>query len=173
MSEVRVSLAFLQRVHRIADGVRGIDWKHLAHDHPVESMRSAASHCLTVGRKLLCSWRSAKAATCTTPGRERPRTSAPPSVSEAGIAVEEGSERLRENTTKIIPFETAEPQANMVDTGPEASQNTCCKLLKTESQISGLCPISKGVVLETDRAKSYHPDAHGQSPRSLRQFVNS
>jgi len=38
---------------------------------------------------------------------------------EAGIAIEYGSKRLRENTTKIIPFETAEPQANMVDTGPE------------------------------------------------------
>jgi hypothetical protein len=36
-----------------------------------------------------------------------------------GIAVEDGSKRLRENTTKIIPFETAEPQANKVDTGPE------------------------------------------------------
>ena len=66
---------------------------------------------------IVCSWRSTRAATCANPpGR---RTGAPPSGSEADIAVENGSKRLRENTTKIIPFETAEPQANMVDTGPE------------------------------------------------------
>jgi len=54
----------------------------------------------------------------------------------------------------------------MVDTGPEASQTP---VVTTENRKSDqrLCPISKGVVLETDRAKSYHPDAHGQSPRSL------
>ena len=69
---------------------------------------------------IACSWRSTRAATCANPpGRRRPRTGAPPSGSEAGIAVEDGSKRLRENTTKIIPFETAEPQANTVDTGPE------------------------------------------------------
>ena len=64
MGEVRVSLAFLLRVPGIADDVRGIDWIHLADDHPGEGMRSAASRCLTVGRELVYSWRSTKVATC-------------------------------------------------------------------------------------------------------------
>ena len=67
MTEVRVSRAFLLRVPGIADDVRGIDWIHLADDHPGEGMRSAASRCLTVGRELVCGWRSTKAVTCAGP----------------------------------------------------------------------------------------------------------
>ena len=74
-------------------------------------------------------------------------TGAPPYGSEAGIAVEDGPESLRENTTKIIPFETAEPQANMETLAQKDSRSTCCNLLRTGSQISGLCPVSKGVGL--------------------------
>ena len=39
-------------------------------------------------------------------------------VGAAGIVVADGSERLRDNTAKMITFETAETQANMVDAGP-------------------------------------------------------
>ena len=69
--------------------------------------------CLTAGRKLSAvGTRRGHRRVPTRPRWRRPSTGAPPSGNEAGIAVEDGSERLRENTAKIIPFETAEPQAN-------------------------------------------------------------
>ena len=121
MGEVRVSLALLLRVPGIADDVRGIDRFTSPATIQAKSMRSAASRCLTVGRELVCGWRSTKAVTCAGPelGEEGRELAHRLEVGAAGIAVADGSERPREETAKIIPFETAETQANMVDTGPK------------------------------------------------------
>ena len=63
MGDVGVILTFLPRVPGIANDVRGIDWIHLADDHPGEEHAQPASRCLTVGRELVCSWHSTKAVT--------------------------------------------------------------------------------------------------------------
>jgi hypothetical protein len=58
-----------------------------------------ARHCLTVGRELVCEWRSTKAVTCAGPnlseeGRELAQRL---EVGAAGIAVADRPERLRKN----------------------------------------------------------------------------
>jgi len=121
MGEVQVSLAFLLRVPGIADDVRGIDWIHLADDHPGEEHAPCGQPLLDGGRGTGLRLALDEGSDVYRPhlgaeGRELARRL---EVGAAGIAVADGSERLREKTAKIIPFEAAETQANMVDTGPK------------------------------------------------------
>ena len=121
MGEVRVRLAFLLRVTGIADDVRGIDWIHLADDHPGEEHAQRVQPLLDGGPGTGLRLALDEGSDVCRPqlGEEGRELAHRLEVGAAGIAVVDGSERLRENTTKIIPFETAKPQANMVDTGPE------------------------------------------------------
>ena len=66
MGEVRVSLAVLLRVPGIADDVRGID--RFTSQVTIQAKHAQrGQRFLTVGRELVCGWRSTKAVTCADP----------------------------------------------------------------------------------------------------------
>jgi hypothetical protein len=117
-----VSLAFLLQVSGIADDVRGIDWIHLADDHPGEEHAPCGQPLLDGGPGTGLRLALDEGSDVCRPqlGEEGRELAHRLEVSAVDIAVADGSEKLRDKTATIIPFETAETQANLVDTGPKS-----------------------------------------------------